>query len=68
MILENLRNFAEERGYTVPLDLGARGSCLIGGNVATNAGGVNYIRYGSLHGSVVGLEVVLPNGDILDCT
>ena len=68
VILENLRNYAEERGYTVPLDLGARGSCLIGGNVATNAGGVNYIRYGSLHGSVVGLEVVLPNGDILDCT
>lgn len=42
------------------------GSCQIGGNVATNAGGVRLLRYGSLHGSVLGLEVVLANGDVLD--
>ena len=50
----------------MPLDLGAKGSCLIGGNVATNAGGIRYIRYGTLHGSVTGLEAVLSNGDILN--
>lgn len=41
-------------------------SCQIGGNVATNAGGLRLLRYGSLHGSVLGLEVVLPDGSILD--
>ncbi len=42
----------------MPLDLGAKGSCHIGGNVATNAGGLRLLRYGSLHGTVLGLEVV----------
>ena len=41
-------------------------SCMIGGNVATNAGGLRVLRYGSLHGSVLGLEVVLPDGTILN--
>jgi FAD/FMN-containing dehydrogenase len=41
-------------------------SCHIGGNVATNAGGLRLLRYGSLHGSVLGLEVVLPDGSIMD--
>lgn len=41
-------------------------SCQIGGNVATNAGGLRLLRYGSLHGTVLGLEVVLPDGRILD--
>ena len=41
-------------------------SCMIGGNVATNAGGLRLLRYGSLHGTVLGLEVVLPDGTILD--
>lgn len=50
----------------MPLDLGAKGSCQIGGNVATNAGGLRLLRYGSLHGSVLGLEVVLPSGQILN--
>lgn len=39
---------------------------MIGGNVATNAGGLRLLRYGSLHGSVLGLEVVLPDGTILN--
>lgn len=43
-----------------------QGSCHIGGNISTNAGGLRYVRYGSLHGSVLGLEVVLPDGTILD--
>ncbi|NXV75703.1 D2HDH protein, partial [Atlantisia rogersi] len=42
----------------MPLDLGAKGSCHIGGNVATNAGGLRLLRYGSLRGTVLGLEVV----------
>lgn len=50
----------------MPLDLGAKGSCQIGGNVSTNAGGLRYIRYGSLHGTVLGLEVVLADGEVLN--
>ena len=65
-ILETLDRYAEERGYMMPLDLGAKGSCQIGGNVATNAGGLRLLRYGSLHGTVLGLEAVLPDGTILD--
>ena len=65
VILENLNSFCNERGWLVPLDLASKGSCFIGGNVATNAGGVRYVRYGSLHGNVLGLETVLPSGEIL---
>jgi FAD/FMN-containing dehydrogenase len=64
-ILESLDRFVGEKGYMMPLDLGAKGSCHIGGNVATNAGGLRLLRYGSLHGNVLGLEVVLPDGTIL---
>lgn len=64
-ILETLDGFVGQHGYMMPLDLGAKGSCHIGGNVAANAGGLRFLRYGSLHGSVLGLEVVLPNGEIL---
>lgn len=40
--------------FVMPLDLGAKGSCQIGGNVSTNAGGLRLVRYGSLHGTVLG--------------
>ncbi|XP_011643622.1 D-2-hydroxyglutarate dehydrogenase, mitochondrial [Pogonomyrmex barbatus] len=50
----------------MPLDLGAKGSCLIGGCVSTNAGGVRLLRYGNLHGNILGLEAVKANGDIVD--
>ena len=50
----------------MPLDLGAKGSCQIGGNLATNAGGIHFIKYNSLHANCVGLQVVLANGQILD--
>lgn len=66
-ILGNLDAYVSEHNLTMPLDLGAKGSCHIGGNLATNAGGLRLLRYGSLHGSVLGLEAVLPNGEILDC-
>ncbi|AET41330.1 D-lactate dehydrogenase Ecym_8034 [Eremothecium cymbalariae DBVPG len=66
VILENADMHLAEKGFIFPLDLGAKGSCHVGGLVATNAGGLRFLRYGSLHGNVIGLEVVLPNGDILD--
>lgn len=50
----------------MPWDLGARGSCLLGGNIATNAGGLNVVKYGLLRNYVLGLEIVLPNGKILN--
>ena len=52
--------------WMMPLDLGAKGSCHIGGNVSTNAGGLRYLRYGSLHGSVLGLQAVLADGSVID--
>nr|XP_025843480.1 D-2-hydroxyglutarate dehydrogenase, mitochondrial isoform X1 [Vulpes vulpes]XP_025843481.1 D-2-hydroxyglutarate dehydrogenase, mitochondrial isoform X1 [Vulpes vulpes] len=66
-ILEELSQYVEARGFVMPLDLGAKGSCHIGGNVATNAGGLRFLRYGSLHGTVLGLEVVLADGTVLNC-
>lgn len=65
-ILENLESFLDNEGFVMPLDLGAKGSCQIGGNVSTNAGGLRLVRYGSLHGNVLGLEVVLANGTVMD--
>lgn len=66
VILEVADNYLAEKNHIFPLDLGAKGSCQIGGNVATNAGGLRLLRYGSLHGSVLGIEAVLPDGTIVD--
>ncbi|KAK9428690.1 hypothetical protein V1505DRAFT_315341 [Lipomyces doorenjongii] len=65
-ILESTDQYLAERGYIFPLDLGAKGSCHIGGNVATNAGGLRLLRYGSLHGTVLGIEAVMPDGTTFD--
>ncbi|KAL9027182.1 MAG: hypothetical protein Q9196_004260, partial [Gyalolechia fulgens] len=65
-ILETADQFLADKDHIFPLDLGAKGSCQIGGNVATNAGGLRLLRYGSLHGNVLGLEVVLPDGTVMD--
>ncbi|KAF7828918.1 D-2-hydroxyglutarate dehydrogenase, mitochondrial [Senna tora] len=65
-ILENIITFLDNEGFIMPLDLGAKGSCQIGGNVSTNAGGLRLVRYGSLHGNVLGLEAVLANGTVID--
>ncbi|KAI7899913.1 uncharacterized protein BX663DRAFT_488899 [Cokeromyces recurvatus] len=65
-VLQDLDNYLVERGYQIPLDLPARHICRIGGNIATNAGGIRQMRFGNLHSSVMGLEVVLPDGTILD--
>uniref|UniRef100_UPI00358E10EC D-2-hydroxyglutarate dehydrogenase, mitochondrial-like n=1 Tax=Myxine glutinosa TaxID=7769 RepID=UPI00358E10EC len=65
-VLESVMQYVEERGHVIPLDLGSKGSCQIGGVVSTNAGGLRFIRYGSLHGNVLGLQAVLADGQILD--
>lgn len=66
VVLENLEAIVREKGLVVPLDLGAKGTCHIGGNVSTNAGGLRLVRYGNLHGSVLGVEAVLSDGKILN--
>lgn len=66
VILETADQYLRDRDHLFPLDLGAKGSCQIGGNVATNAGGLRLLRYGSLHGTVLGVEAVLPDGTIVD--
>ncbi|CAN5477542.1 FAD-binding oxidoreductase [soil metagenome] len=66
VILENLHQKVKESGFIFPLDLGAKGSCMIGGNIATNAGGLQALRYGVMRNLVLGLEVVLPDGTILN--
>lgn len=65
-VLEELKLRLEERGLFFPLTLGAQGSCRIGGNVSTNAGGVNVLRYGMTRELVLGLEVVLADGSVWD--
>jgi FAD/FMN-containing dehydrogenase len=65
-ILQKLNEQIDSKGYEVPLDLGARGSCQIGGNVSTNAGGKFYVKHGSFKSHVLGLEVVLADGRVLD--
>ena len=65
-ILGNLRRAAQEQGRLLPLSLAAEDSSQIGGNVATNAGGVNVVRYGMARELVLGIEAVLPNGEIFD--
>lgn len=57
-ILETLEEELAGHQLMMPLDLGAKGSCHIGGNVSTNAGGLRLLRYGNLQGSVLGLEAV----------
>jgi FAD/FMN-containing dehydrogenase len=63
--LEMAQKAAEEAGLYLALDIGSRGSCQIGGNVATNAGGNHVIRYGMARAQVLGLETVLADGTIL---
>lgn len=66
VVLESFKAAVDQAGLFFPLALGAQGSCQIGGNVATNAGGVNVLRYGMTRDLVLGLEVVLPDGSVLD--
>lgn len=66
VVLQEIQRIAAEHDRLFPLSLGADGSCQIGGNLSTNAGGTQVIRYGSTRNLVLGLEVVLPDGRIWD--
>lgn len=66
VILQQLQDAAAEVGRLFPLSLGAEGSCTVGGNLATNAGGTAVLRYGNMRDLALGLEVVLPDGRIWD--
>jgi len=65
-ILQNLQAAAAEADRLFPLSLGAEGSCMIGGNLSTNAGGIQVLRYGTARELALGLEVVLPDGRVWD--
>ena len=65
-ILQNLQAAAAKADRLFPLSLGAEGSCMIGGNLSTNAGGIQVLRYGNARELVLGLEVVLPDGRVWD--
>jgi FAD/FMN-containing dehydrogenase len=62
--LQAIKDTSEAANCVFPLALGAQGSCRIGGNAATNAGGVNVLRYGMARDLILGLEVVLPDGEV----
>jgi len=65
VILQTLQEAVAEHGLIFPLDLGGRGSCTIGGNISTNAGGNRVIRYGMTRDMVLGVEAVLADGTVV---
>jgi len=65
-ILAEVQQAAAKAGLLFPLSLGAEGSCQIGGNISTNAGGISVLRYGNMRQLVLGLEVVLADGTVID--
>lgn len=66
VILQNLHEKVEEKGLRFPLTLGGKGSATVGGLIATNAGGTQVLRHGTMRAQVLGIEAVLANGDIFD--
>ena len=66
VILSQIHDVVEKENLFFPLSLGAQGSCMIGGNLSTNAGGVNVLKYGNTRELCLGLEVVLPSGKIMN--
>lgn len=65
VVLDTLETALEGHGLTFPLDLGGRGSCQLGGNASTNAGGMRVIRYGMMRDQVLGVEAVLADGRVI---
>src|SRR4051794_26282683 len=64
VILETLHQRAHDIGMRFPLTLGARGSCTVGGNTSTNAGGTQVLKFGTMRSLVLGVEAVLPDGSV----
>ena len=65
LILDELKEYLDKQNLYFPIDLSSSGSCMIGGNIATNAGGINALKYGSMKDNVIGLEIVAGDGSIL---
>ena len=65
-ILQHIHELVESESLYFPLSLAAKGSCTIGGNLATNAGGINVLRYGTMREQCLGLEIVLADGTIIN--
>lgn len=65
VILQNLREAAAEKGLMFPLSIASEGSAEVGGLISTNAGGLSALRYGSMRNLVLGVEAVLPNGEVV---
>ena len=65
-VLQHVHEAAREHGLIYPVDFAARGSCSIGGNIATNAGGIRVVRYGNTREWIAGLKVVAGNGELLE--
>jgi D-lactate dehydrogenase (cytochrome) len=66
VILEDLKKYIDKQGFYFPLSLSSSGSCLIGGNIATNAGGINALKYGTIRESIQGLEIITSDGSTID--
>ena len=65
-VLETIQDAAKDAGLFFPLNFGSRGTCRIGGNLSTNAGGLNVVKYGNVRALCLGLEVVVPDGRVMN--
>jgi len=65
-ILQEIDDYVNDRGFEIPHHIGSRGSCMLGGNLATNVGGSKVVRNKSLRANLVGIEAVLADGTILE--
>ena len=66
VILESIHEFVDKENFLFPLSMASKGSCCIGGNLATNAGGIGVLKYGNARDLCLGLEVVLADGSIMN--
>jgi len=65
LILDTLKESLDKENLYFPIDLSSSGSCMLGGNIASNAGGINALKYGSMKDNVNGLEIVTGDGSVI---
>ena len=65
LILDNLKEALDREGLYFPINLSSSGSCMIGGNIATNAGGINALKYGTMKDNIIGVEMITGKGMLL---